>query len=76
MGNWKIVSEFPGTWKTMYPYQNQGRWELYNLETDRSELNDLVGNHPEKLNELATAYEKWAKRVGVVTWENLERKRE
>jgi arylsulfatase len=76
MGNWKIVSEFPGTWKTMYPYQNQGHWELYNLETDRSELNDLVGKHPEKLNELATAYEKWAKRVGVVAWENLERKRE
>ena len=75
-GKWKIVSEFPGTWTTMYPYEKKGKWELYDMETDRTELNDLAGAKPELLKEMVDAYETWAKRIGVVPWEKLEKKRE
>ena len=75
-GKWKILSEFPGTWTTMYPYEKKGAWELYDLETDRSELNDLAGEMPEKLEELVKDYEKWAKRIGVVEWSQLEGRKE
>jgi arylsulfatase len=36
-GNWKLVS---AEW---------GRWELYNLSVDRSELNDLASQQPERV---------------------------
>ena len=75
-GKWKIVSEFPGTWKTMYPYSKDGKWELYDIEVDRTELNDLASKNPVKLKELTTKYKRWAKRVGVVAWEELEGKKE
>lgn len=75
-GRWKIVSEFPGTWTTMYPYDKGGDWELYDLETDRTELNDLSSERPEKLAEMIRLYDCWAKRVGVVNWQDLEGKKE
>ena len=75
-GKWKIVSEFPGTWTTMYPYEKKGEWELYDMEADRTELNDLAGAEPQLLKEMVEAYETWAKRIGVVPWEKLEGKRE
>lgn len=75
-GNWKIVSEFPGTWTTMYPYKKKGEWELYDMANDRSELNDLAREMPKKVEELAAAYEAWARRVGVVEWADLEGRKE
>ena len=43
--------------------------ELYNLETDRTELQNLAAQHPEKVRELAAKYDAWAQNVGVVPWE-------
>jgi len=55
-GNWKIV------WaKTIK------KWELYDLENDRIESNDLSLKFPEQLNQMITIYEKWALKVGVKT---------
>lgn len=50
-----------GKWKLVAKHRV---WELYDLETDRSEMRDLAGTHPDKVRELATAYDVWAKRVG------------
>jgi len=55
-GKWKLVSKHPGG------------WELYDMENDRTELNDLAAAHPEKVNELKSLYEAWAKRCGVRPW--------
>ncbi|MDR3367349.1 MAG: arylsulfatase [Prevotellaceae bacterium] len=52
---WKIVQR-PG----------KGAWELYNLNTDRTELHDLSGQYPEKLKELVELYAEWAERCMVV----------
>lgn len=63
-GDWKLVSEYP-----------QNKWQLYNLKSDRSELKDLVTENPEKVEELIAAYNNWASRVGVIPFEQLDKKR-
>ncbi|NQT36303.1 MAG: hypothetical protein HQ581_02375 [Planctomycetes bacterium] len=42
-----------------------GKWELHNLAQDRTEMNDLAGKHPEKVAELSTLWEAWARRANV-----------
>jgi arylsulfatase len=52
---------------------------LYDIETDRSELNDLAAKHPALVNELSAAYNRWAERCHVEPWDELaelRRKRE
>ena len=59
-GKWKIVSMYRG---------NQPRkWELYDMEADRTELNDLAGDMPDKLKSMIAAWQSWADRVGVQPW--------
>lgn len=70
-GNWKLVSEYPGTWKDVRPYPNSGSWELYNLKNDRIESNDLAQEHPERVRELAAEWKAWADGNMVVDWEEF-----
>jgi len=58
-GRWKLVAQF------------KGPWELYDMETDRTELNDLAVKMPEKAKELSALWQAWADRVGMVPWEQL-----
>ena len=51
-GNWKLVAE-------------GGEWELYNLENDRTELNDLAADYPETVTALEAMWNEWAKRAMV-----------
>ncbi len=62
-GQWKLVSMHPGRGRS-----DPGAWELYDLETDRTELNNLADKQPEKVKELAALYDAWAKRANVVPW--------
>jgi arylsulfatase len=62
-GQWKLVSRHPGG------------WELYDLEADRTELENLADRHPDRTRELREKYEQWAQRCGVVPWNELNRKR-
>lgn len=62
-GKWKLVSIYP-----------QYRWELYNIEEDRGETNDLAAKNPQLVNELSAAYFEWAKRTGVVEYERIKPK--
>ncbi len=55
-GKWKLVSRFPE------------QWELYDLEADRTELNDLASAQPVRVRRMAALYETWATRVGVLPW--------
>ena len=52
-----------GKWKLVWDV-NVGRWELYDLEADRTEMNDLAEKNPGKIKELASAYELWDKTTG------------
>ncbi|HVV02228.1 MAG TPA: arylsulfatase [Verrucomicrobiae bacterium] len=60
-GKWKLVS------KAKQP------WELYDMETDRTEMHDLSQQFPEKTKELAGKWEAWAARADVLplgAWQN------
>lgn len=53
-----------GGWKLVRKYRQD--WELYDIDADRSELDDLAGDHPDVVAELAAEYEAWADRCGVI----------
>ncbi len=50
-GPWKLVAE-----------RSKG-WELYNVEKDRTELEDLMHTEAERASKMATMYDAWAART-------------
>ena len=58
-GRWKLVKKFPG------------QWELYNMQEDRTELNNLVEQYPDRVKKMKKVYESWAKRCNVIPRENI-----
>ena len=62
-GKWKLVA------------RHKGAWELYDLDADRTELHNVAPQHPERVQELSAKHDAWAARVGVVPWEELNRKK-
>ena len=59
-GKWKIVS----TYRKDQPIN----WELYDMERDRTEMNNLAESNPDKVSQLAAKWQAWADRVGVQPW--------
>ena len=59
-GRWKIVS--------MYQKDRPTRWELYDMQNDRTELKDLADVYPERLHQMVQQWHDWADRVGVQPW--------
>lgn len=47
-----------GPWKLVKLKKSQ--WELYNMDADPTELNDLAARYPEKVKGMAQAWEAWA----------------
>lgn len=67
-GKWKLVSE-AWFWPHMHDKIDElplEKWELFDLEADRTETNDLAAQHPEIVKELAGEWLAWAKRTGAV----------
>ena len=58
-GKWKVVTKYPGP------------WELYDMEIDRTELNDLSAKYPEIVKELSGLYQDWADRCFVEPWQKI-----
>ncbi|HLX62986.1 MAG TPA: arylsulfatase [Planctomycetota bacterium] len=56
-GKWKLVAKGPG-----------GKWELYDMEADRTETQDLASSQPGKVEELTAKWEAWARRAHVIPW--------
>ncbi len=44
----------------------KGKWELYNLATDRTEQKDLALQHPSRVRALAAQWDDWARRCQVL----------
>jgi arylsulfatase A-like enzyme len=58
-GKWKIVSK-----------ENKP-WELYNMENDRTEQNDLAARHPKRVQQMSALWQSEAARLNVLplgTW--------
>lgn len=58
-GRWKLVKQFT------HP------WELYDMQHDRTELQDLSADHPEIFQGMINQFEAWAARCGVLPWEEI-----
>ncbi len=53
-GQWKLVAK-----------ANQP-WELYDMAADRTEMNNLADQHPDKVKDLSARWEAWAARANVL----------
>jgi arylsulfatase len=53
MGGWKLVAL-------------RGKpWELYDLQSDRTETHNLAGSQPDRVEAMTAAYQAWAQRCGI-----------
>ncbi|MCX8237811.1 MAG: arylsulfatase [Akkermansiaceae bacterium] len=54
-GKWKLVAK-----------SVKGKWELYNIPADRTEMNNLADKNPDRVKTMTAQYETWAKERGIV----------
>jgi len=59
IGKWKLVKKYPEP------------WELYDMDADRTELQNLAQVHPDRVREMAALYDEWAARCGVIPREKI-----
>ena len=57
MGKWKLVAKSPA-----------GPWELYDMQSDRTEMHDLAAAEPERVKAMTAQWETWAKRAHALPW--------
>ena len=48
--------------------KHQGPWELYDMTTDRTRMNNLAAQQPDRVKEMSAQWDARAKRVGVLPW--------
>jgi arylsulfatase len=53
-GKWKLVS-----WR--------GKWELFDVEVDKTEKNNLADEYPEVVKELVQLHDNWQKKCGIIS---------
>lgn len=53
-GQWKIVE------RASYTYPFVKKWELYDMQADRSEMHNLADRYPQRVAEMAAAWDHWA----------------
>lgn len=58
-GKWKLVAD------------HGHAWELYDMDSDRTEMHDLAATNPEYVAVLAAKYDAWTKRIGVLPWDEV-----
>lgn len=56
-----------GNWKLVYELET-GKWELYDLQKDRTETHDVADLYPQEVKRLKVLHEQWSSQVGVVDW--------
>ncbi|MFV5697073.1 arylsulfatase [Flavobacterium sp. ZT3R17] len=59
-GKWKLVSTYP-----------KYKWELYDLEKDRGETQDVADSNLAIVNKLSASYNEWASKTGVVEFSKI-----
>lgn len=60
-----------GKWKLVSKYLDE--WELFDIEADRSELNNLAAQNPALVTRLSAAYDSWAARTYAEPWTGPKR---
>lgn len=70
-----------GKYKLVMAWNDHGKnkWELYDIEKDRTEMHDLSSEMPDIVDEMEKMWEEWAKRSCVEPWnkvKELEKKKQ
>lgn len=69
MGKWKLVSKAsisnPQKWDKVENL-DKSQWELFDMELDRTELNDLSQKYPDKVSAMSVMWTNWAKKTGAI----------
>ncbi len=62
-----------GKYKLVMKYLEgqEQKWELYDLDVDRSELNDIADSIPKRVKEMSALYGDWALKNNVVNWDTI-----
>ena len=55
-----------GKWKLTQKWR--GEWELYDMEADRTELHNIIGEHPDVAEKMKAAWNRWAQASFVDDW--------
>ncbi|HYW81082.1 MAG TPA: arylsulfatase [Thermoguttaceae bacterium] len=55
-----------GKWKLAWE-RGVKRWELYDMDADRTETNDLAEKDPQRVERMAAAWEAWAEKTGLTS---------
>ena len=58
-GDWKLVCEY------------EGKWELYDMSCDRTELKDLSLENRPMVEKFMAEFQEWAQQMGVIEWSQL-----
>ncbi len=69
MGKWKLISK--ASKKNSFVWDKVDElplrhWELFDMEKDRTELNNVADEEPELVQEMAAMWQEWADRTGIV----------
>jgi arylsulfatase len=62
-----------GKWKLVAKHNRP--WELYDVDADRVERNDLTATESAMVKDLAAQWDAWARRVGVRPWNEIGAKK-
>lgn len=68
-GRWKLLIE-PG-WYVQTSKKPGIEYELYDLENDPAEKNNIAPQNPERVKQLAEACDSWQKRCGIVDYAEI-----
>ena len=69
MGKWKLVSVANKKRSSVWDKEEElatENWELFDMEADRTEINNLTRLNPELVDKMAAMWIDWAKRTGTI----------
>lgn len=63
LGKYKLVME----WKN----KQDNRWELYDMDNDRTEMHDLSAKMPQRVQQMSAMWQQWAHSHDVEPWDKV-----
>lgn len=64
LGKYKLVSK--------WSKHAENNWELYDMETDRTEMNNLASELPDVVTKISKMYSEWAIQNKVLPWNDIQ----
>ncbi len=62
-----------GKWKLVASHYTGHEWELYDIDADRTEQNNLAAKYPDRVEKMEKMYFEWADRCNVLPYPQLVR---